>query len=163
MTAPAEMVGSIPPTEHFSHLSSTEPNLMDDLSSTSSTGSGIMTGTTSYQESSNSSLFVGVIGAIGFIVFGLWATSQGAPVFFLLFAILGAFASIAMSIAKDREVTRLAEQKAAAAMEADQQLKSEIAQAVKESMKGTIKVRCKYCGSLNDEKASKCDSCGATL
>jgi len=25
------------------------------------------------------------------------------------------------------------------------------------------KVKCRYCGSLNDQTASKCDSCGATL
>jgi hypothetical protein len=32
-----------------------------------------------------------------------------------------------------------------------------------EAIKSTIKVRCRYCGSLNDESASKCESCGADL
>jgi RNA polymerase subunit RPABC4/transcription elongation factor Spt4 len=27
----------------------------------------------------------------------------------------------------------------------------------------SVRVRCRYCGSLNPDKAEKCDSCGATL
>jgi hypothetical protein len=37
--------------------------------------------------------------------------------------------------------------------------KDEIVKAVK----STIKVRCRYCGTLNDEGANKCDSCGGVL
>jgi hypothetical protein len=40
----------------------------------------------------------------------------------------------------------------------DQQI-HQIAKAVK----STIKVRCRYCGTLNEEGASNCESCGATL
>ncbi len=32
-----------------------------------------------------------------------------------------------------------------------------------DAIKSTIKVRCRYCGSLNDETAKKCESCGADL
>lgn len=38
-------------------------------------------------------------------------------------------------------------------------LKNEV---VKE-IKSTIKVRCRYCGTLNDEGATNCEACGATL
>jgi uncharacterized membrane protein len=37
----------------------------------------------------------------------------------------------------------------------------EIAKSIKDQM--TVKVRCRYCGSLNDENANKCESCGAAL
>jgi uncharacterized membrane protein len=37
----------------------------------------------------------------------------------------------------------------------------EIAKVIKDQM--TVKVRCRYCGGLNDEKANKCESCGAAL
>ncbi len=37
--------------------------------------------------------------------------------------------------------------------------KDEIVKAVK----STIKVRCRYCGTLNDEGANKCESCGGSL
>jgi len=40
----------------------------------------------------------------------------------------------------------------------DQQI-HQIAKAVK----STIKVRCRYCGTLNEEDTSNCESCGATL
>lgn len=30
-------------------------------------------------------------------------------------------------------------------------------------VKSTIKVRCRYCGTLNDEGANKCESCGGVL
>ncbi len=31
------------------------------------------------------------------------------------------------------------------------------------AVKTTIRVRCRYCGTLNEEKANKCESCGANL
>jgi hypothetical protein len=31
------------------------------------------------------------------------------------------------------------------------------------AVKTTIRVRCRYCGTLNEEKANKCESCGASL
>lgn len=31
------------------------------------------------------------------------------------------------------------------------------------AVKSTIMVRCRYCGTLNEESASKCESCGANL
>jgi len=31
------------------------------------------------------------------------------------------------------------------------------------AVKSTIKVRCRYCGTLNDEGANKCESCGGVL
>jgi uncharacterized membrane protein len=37
----------------------------------------------------------------------------------------------------------------------------EIAKAIKDQI--AVKIRCRYCGSLNDESANKCESCGAAL
>jgi rubrerythrin len=34
---------------------------------------------------------------------------------------------------------------------------------IAEAVKSTVKVRCRYCGTLNEENASNCESCGATL
>lgn len=31
------------------------------------------------------------------------------------------------------------------------------------AVKSTIRVRCQYCGTLNEESANKCESCGASL
>jgi hypothetical protein len=31
------------------------------------------------------------------------------------------------------------------------------------AVKTTIRVRCRYCGTLNEEKANRCESCGASL
>lgn len=31
------------------------------------------------------------------------------------------------------------------------------------AVKTTIRVRCKYCGTLNQESANNCESCGASL
>jgi len=42
---------------------------------------------------------------------------------------------------------------------ARQQEVEEIIRAVKQ----TIRIRCRYCGTLNEEKANKCESCGASL
>ena len=38
----------------------------------------------------------------------------------------------------------------------------EIEEIVK-AVKSTIRVRCRYCGTLNEEKANNCESCGASL
>ncbi len=38
----------------------------------------------------------------------------------------------------------------------------EIEEIVK-AVKTTIRVRCKYCGTLNEEKANKCESCGGSM
>ena len=97
------------------------------------------------------------------IIIGLFAVSQGAPGAFailpIIFAILFIIASI---IAKDKE-ERLAMEAASAEQQREERLKNEIAEAVQERMKSNIKIRCRYCGSLNDETDTKCSSCGATL
>jgi len=36
-------------------------------------------------------------------------------------------------------------------------------QEIANAVKSNIMVRCRYCGSLNEETASKCSSCGAAL
>jgi hypothetical protein len=55
------------------------------------------------------------------------------------------------------------------AMEADSDLRlrsqmrrMKIEEVVK-AVKTTIRVRCRYCGTLNEEKAKKCESCGGLL
>ena len=40
--------------------------------------------------------------------------------------------------------------------------KMEIEEIVR-AVKTTIRVRCRYCGTLNDEKANKCEACGGAL
>ena len=44
----------------------------------------------------------------------------------------------------------------------EQDRKREIEEIVK-AVKATIKVRCRYCGMLNEEKSNKCESCGGAL
>jgi hypothetical protein len=51
------------------------------------------------------------------------------------------------------------EQEARAQQEARQREIDEIVKAVKT----TIRIRCRYCGTLNEEKANKCEACGASL
>jgi hypothetical protein len=36
-------------------------------------------------------------------------------------------------------------------------------QEIIKAVKTTIRVRCRYCGTLNEEKANKCEACGASL
>lgn len=36
-------------------------------------------------------------------------------------------------------------------------------QAEKVREEALVKIKCRYCGMLNDKEASRCDSCGATL
>lgn len=67
------------------------------------------------------------------------------------------FIAISLKLRQD-EKTRL-ETAARIAEESHNQRVREIAEAVK----STIKVRCRYCGTLNEEDSSNCESCGATL
>ncbi len=97
------------------------------------------------------------------IVMGFVFAGMGAPGAFVVFAFLAGVFVIVMSFVAAERRQREAKENALAAEEADEKFKDEVAEAVKERMKGTIKVRCRYCGSLNDEEAVKCDSCGATL
>ena len=39
----------------------------------------------------------------------------------------------------------------------------EAKEAREETAKSLVKVKCRYCGSLNEQDAEKCQSCGATL
>jgi sensor histidine kinase YesM len=91
-----------------------------------------------------------------------YETDREAGRMFAIFAtitlILG-FILIAISFKVRRdEQMRLVTMARIAQENRDQQI-SQIAKAVK----STIKVRCRYCGTLNEEDASNCDSCGATL
>ena len=72
--------------------------------------------------------------------------------------IIGGVLILYSRVLKDQEASRL-EAQARAEEEARQRNIQDIAAA----MKSNIKVRCRYCGSLNDEDATKCDSCGGTL
>jgi len=67
------------------------------------------------------------------------------------------FIAISFKVRRDEQM-RL-ETMARIAQENRSQQISQIAEAVK----STIKVRCRYCGTLNEENASNCGSCGATL
>lgn len=92
-----------------------------------------------------------------------FVASIGAPVFFIIFAFVAPFLWVAnVLIRRGAEADRRAEAQRAADEERER-LKEEVAQSVKETMKGTIKVRCRYCGGLNGEHDEKCESCGAPL
>ena len=88
---------------------------------------------------------------------------MGAPGVFSAFAFLIGLIAVVSSYVSYRRKEGEAEEMAIAAEETQKRFKEEVAEAVKDSMKGTIKVRCRYCGSLNDENANKCESCGAAL
>ena len=102
---------------------------------------------------------------IGFllIVVAIAFAAMGAPGFMVLFEFLFSLVMFAgYFIAKSREQERIRREEMAAA-EAREQLRNEVSEAVKETLKGAIKVRCRYCGSLNEENSSKCESCGGSL
>jgi hypothetical protein len=44
-----------------------------------------------------------------------------------------------------------------------QQRRQQDIQEIVKAVKSTIRIRCRYCGTLNEEKANKCESCGANL
>lgn len=89
--------------------------------------------------------------------------SVGAPGLFAAFPLLMGLVFIVLGLAANDREKRLAEEERVRAEEERDRFKEEIAQSVKETMKGTIKVRCRYCGGLNDEHEEKCESCGAPL
>ncbi len=74
------------------------------------------------------------------------------------FIIVGIVMIVLSFVVKGRAEVRQQEE-IRSADEARQREVEEIAQAVK----STIKIRCRYCGTLNDENSSKCESCGASL
>lgn len=49
-----------------------------------------------------------------------------------------------------------------AARQRQREREREVQEIIK-AVKTTIRVRCRYCGTLNEEKANKCESCGAIL
>ena len=154
------MASSVPPTAPFFEDDSSNTDIPDPAPSEK----GLNFQDTNVTAGPSSlGLLGGVVFAIFAIIVGVFAVSQGAPGFFLLFAIVAAFIGVISAAASEGQRRRAIEQKEAADLEAQERLRGEIAQAVKDSMKSNIKVRCKYCGSLNDETATKCDSCGATL
>ena len=104
-----------------------------------------------------------MIAAVLMFVVALFMLGLGAPGTFAIVPIIFAFLLIVGAVLSKQNEDRLAREAASAELQRQERLRNEIAEAVKESMKSNIKVRCRYCGSLNDESASKCDSCGATL
>jgi ribosomal protein L40E len=91
-----------------------------------------------------------------------YETDREAGRMFAAFAtitlILGlAFIAISFKVKRDEQV-RLETMTRIAQENRNQEI-SQIVNAVKSS----VKVRCRYCGTLNEEDASNCESCGATL
>jgi len=119
----------------------------------------MMSSSRSNEEKPEGLIVVGIMMFIMAIVLG----ANGAPGFMILFAFLFSFLLFFVYfIAKQRQADRYYQEQMEA-QEAEDRLKEQIAQAVKESLRGNIKIRCRYCGSLNEDKAAKCESCGATL
>ena len=114
---------------------------------------------------------VGII----FIVFGfgMFAVSFGLGmgvvfmgVLFIVGAIVGSakefdagYGQTEVDQWEQMETEREWEEAARARQRARQHEVDEIIKAVKT----TIRVRCRYCGTLNDESANKCESCGGSL
>lgn len=110
---------------------------------------------------STAAIFVGV--TIVAVVFASFAASIGAPSFIIIMAFVMPFFWVAnILIRRGIEEERKAKERRAA-YEEREQLKEEVAQSVRTSMKGAIKVRCRYCGALSDVHDEKCESCGAPL
>ena len=59
---------------------------------------------------------------------------------------------------KDSEERKRQEQ-----MEAQEAARQSNVQEIANALRSSIKIRCRYCGTLNEEAASNCSSCGATL
>ena len=117
-------------------------------------------------------LFVGAI--LAFMGLLILSVSAGVGVGFLLF---GIFLMIGSYIADKSDVewgSYGADDEAWSRIEDDLDqaqtypvayedlTKRQIDEIVK-AVKATIRVRCRYCGTLNEEKANKCESCGANL
>ncbi len=79
-------------------------------------------------------------------------------IFGAVFIIVGIVMIVLSFVVKGRAKMRQQEE-IRSADEARQKEVQEIAQAVK----STIKIRCRYCGTLNDENSANCESCGAAL
>jgi hypothetical protein len=115
-------------------------------------------------------MFVGAFFAfLGLVLFGL-STSVGVG--FLLFGIIlmvGAYAAGRGGInwggyAEDAEAwNRIEEDLWKENSVETSDLTQEQIQEIIRAVKTTIRVRCRYCGTLNEEKANKCESCGASL
>jgi len=157
------MASGIPPSELLTHTNSTASDSSEHFAQTPQPDLVGEVTTAALENKGGVSLAGMAIVAFFFVVVGLFAVSKGAPASFAVFAVIAAIAVIAMGIASRRKEAILEEEKARAEIEAQEKLRNDIAEAVKETIKSNIKVRCRYCGSLNDETDKKCDSCGATL
>lgn len=104
-----------------------------------------------------------LVGGGAMFVAAIVFAGMGAPGEFVALVILGAvFFVVASLVAKGHEERLVAEERTLKEEERDR-FKEEVARSVKESIKGTIKVRCRYCGGLNEEQDEKCESCSAPL
>ena len=72
--------------------------------------------------------------------------------------ILGIVLIIAAFYVKTHEEDRAAHERTASMEQREQERREFVA-----AVKSTIKVRCTYCGTLNEEDAEKCESCGGPL
>lgn len=82
---------------------------------------------------------------------------------FLLFSILMliigiALVALSLFVVRPNELKKEEERKRLKEEERSAQMRE-----IVEAVKGTIKVRCGYCGTLNDEKATTCEACGGPL
>lgn len=104
-----------------------------------------------------------LLGGVLFVAMGFVFAGTGAPGIMVLFPFAAGFLMIGYSFVHKRTVEERALEEERAASEARERLRDEIAESVKERLKGDVKVRCRYCGALNDEHDDKCESCGAPL
>lgn len=104
-----------------------------------------------------------IAGFVLILVLTVIFASAGAPGVFLAFMVLMAIVSLVGGLAASEKEARRIRHAAWEKETARERLVEDVAYSVRESMKGTIKVRCRYCGGLNGEEDEKCESCGAPL
>jgi hypothetical protein len=97
------------------------------------------------------------------VLVAILAGASGAPGFFVAFALIAGLFSFIMYFPAQKS---LEDEKARERLEYEErqkQLRTEVATTVKETLRSSIKVRCRYCGMLNGEEDERCESCGAPL
>jgi hypothetical protein len=111
---------------------------------------------------------VAVVGAI-LLFFGFMVSSIDAEVGFgvIIFGLLVlAGARFAKKMEEDTAQQWMEEMSADEIgydpLDRSEERQREIEEIIK-AVKTTIRVRCRYCGTLNEEKADECESCGASL
>jgi rubrerythrin len=139
---------------------------------------GILPGRTeqSYGRNSTSLLVYGIVSVAGAIfAFAVSVSTRNTDPsdFFYdidnessgMFALMGALSLIIglVFVVLSFKVKNDEERRLESQAKADEAARQRDIQDIADAVKSNIKVRCRYCGTLNEEDASKCSACGAAL